>query len=233
MKRFPFAVLLVVALRAITFADDPEWSIEGKVITADNCVVGCPCIFGEQPTHGRCQYTGVMIVEKGHYGSVNLENTKFALGGAFGRSKERDPQEYDFVAYYIDSHASAEQRDALRSILASKAFEMMGKPAEVKEVPISVNGLENFGKVGKTYGCTIGDIASIQVTPVSGAMAGQPIVVENSAEPLFQWTALGKTTDSYFKGAGADWTFNGTSGESHKFAIKSSGTESSSEKSHH
>jgi hypothetical protein len=37
-------------------AEEPAWSIEAKMISADSCSVGCPCILGEPPTHGQCQY---------------------------------------------------------------------------------------------------------------------------------------------------------------------------------
>jgi hypothetical protein len=224
-----FVLLLPLAVRAA----DPTWSIEGRAITADNCAVGCPCILGEPPTHGRCQYFGVMTIEKGHYGDVKLDNVKFALGGAFGRSKELAPQEYDFVSWYVDDSATKEQKEAMKKIFASPEFAGMGKAVEVKEVPISVTGIEDWGKVGKTYGGNVGEFGKVRVTPISGAISGKPMVVENSAEPNFYWTALGKSSESYYKGAGMDWSFSGTSGESHKFHFKSASKEDETHKGHH
>jgi hypothetical protein len=164
-----------------------------------------------------------MVIDKGHYGNVDLAGVKWGIGGAFGRSARGGEQEYDFIAYYIDESATAEQKSALKSIFASKAFEPMGAAKEVKEMAITFSGMDDFGMAGKTYSGSIGSIAKVEITPVSGAMKDKPIVVENSAEPLFYWTALGKTSGSYFKGAGMDWTFNGTSGESHRFRVESSG----------
>lgn len=220
MRQILYIFIALLTMPVLLFAQDAGWSIEGKAITVDNCTVGCPCIFGEQPTHGRCQYFSVLQIDEGHYGEVNLENAKFAVGGAFGRPKEAGSEQvYDFVAFYIDANANAEQRDALKKLLSSKAFAAFGKPVEVQEHPIQVNGIEGFGQVGKTYQGAVGEIAQVKVSPVSGAMAGKPIVVENSAEPLFSWTALGKASESYYKGAGVDWKFEGTSGESHKFSL--------------
>jgi hypothetical protein len=213
----------LLILASSNFSQQPEWKLEGKALTVDNCAIGCPCILGEPPTHGRCQYSGILLIEKGNYGDVNLDNTKLALGGAFGRSKEMGEQEYDFAAFYIDASLSEKQKDAIKKILASPQFEGFGKPEEIKEVAIIVNGADNFGKVGKTYGGTIGDFAKIEITPVHGFMSDEPIVIENSAEPMFYWTALGKSSNSYFKGAGQNWSFNATSGESHRFYISSSG----------
>lgn len=232
MKTLLVVSLIVLGL-CVASGSEPGWSIEGKAITADNCSIGCPCILGEPPTHGRCKYTGIMIIEKGNYGKVDLKNVKFGLGGAFGRSAEMAEQEYDFVAFYVDDKASADQKDAMKKIFASPEFALFGTPSEILEVPIDVEGVKDFGVVGKTYGGTMGTIARIRVTPVQGANAGKPIVVENSAEPMFHWTALGKASECFFKGANTNWTFDGTSGESHRFMVKSGGSDSHGKGGHH
>lgn len=222
MVRSVVVVVAMLFIWCLSFGQNTDWSIEGKALTMDNCNVGCPCILGEQPTHGRCEYSGVMVIDKGHYGDVNLAGVKWGLGGAFGRRASGSEQDYDFIAYYIDKAATAEQKNAMRSIFASEAFASMGKPKEIVEASISVTDIENFGMVGKTCSGTIGDILRVQITPVSGAISGKPIVVQNSAEPMFYWTAIGKASESYFKGAGMNWSFSGTSGESHMYRVGSS-----------
>lgn len=219
------AVVVVVAVVAAIMltGKEPAWSVEGRLVTADSCAVGCPCIFGEPPTHATCQYVGIFRVEKGNYGEVNLENTSFALVGEFARPTQAAAQDYQYVAYYIDANASRPQRRALRKILTGPAFADLGKPAEVKEVAIGMTGMEAFGQVGKTYGGTVGDIAKVEVTPIEGAIPGKPLTVENSAEPLFHWTALGKASNSYYKAGGKDFQFEGTSGESHRFSFSGGG----------
>lgn len=146
MRTILIMVLLTVVLPAVLFAQEPEWSIEGKALTADNCPTGCPCIFGEQPTHGRCEYVAIMLIEKGNYGDVTLDNTRFALGGAFGRPKDQpSKQVYDFVAHYVDANAKEKQKEALKKILVG----ILGEPVELKELPIAVSGLDGFGHVAK------------------------------------------------------------------------------------
>jgi hypothetical protein len=49
------------------------------------------------------------------------------------------------------------------------------------------------------------------------------MVIENQATKTFEWTALGKTSNSFYKSAGKDFKFDGTSGESVKFAMKGGG----------
>ncbi len=192
-------------------------------MTADSCVVGCPCIFGEPPSHPTCQHVGIFRVEEGNYGDVDLADSSFAIAGEFARPTREAAQEYRHIAYYIDSGASEEQKKALRKILTGPTFAPLGKPAEVKEVSIGLTGMEAFGQVGKTYGGAVKKIAKVEVTPIEGATAGQPLVVENSAEPLFNWTALGKASNSFYKAAEKNFEFNGTSGESHRFSFRGGG----------
>jgi hypothetical protein len=213
------AALIIVAVLLKGKPKEEAWSLEGRAVTADTCVVGCPCILGEPPTHGTCQFVGIFHVEKGAYGKASLDNVNFAVAGAFSRSAEQSKQTYRYIAYYFDSNANSAQKRALRRILTGPAFEQLGKPAEVKDMPITLAGLDTFGEVGKTCAGSVGDIAKVEVTPIEGAVAGQPMVVTNSAEPMFNWTALGKASGSFYRAAGQNFKFDGTSGESHKFSF--------------
>jgi hypothetical protein len=100
----------------------------------------------------------------------------------------------------------------------------MGKAIEVTEAAIKFENLKGFGQVGKTASGTVGEIAKVEVTPIAGGTnPSKPLVVENEAEPGLKWTALGKTSNSFCRSAGKDYKFEGTSGESHKFAFKGGG----------
>jgi hypothetical protein len=96
--------------------------------------------------------------------------------------------------------------------------------AELKEVPIKFENLDAFGQVGKTVSGTAGDIAKVEVTPIAGGTdPDKPLAVDNEAEPGLKWTALGKTSNSFYRAAGKDYKFEGTSGESHRVAFKGVG----------
>jgi len=100
----------------------------------------------------------------------------------------------------------------------------MGQPAEVKELAIKFENLGDFGQVGKTTSATVGDIAKVEVTPIAGVTdPNKPMVVENGAEPGSKWNALGKGSNSFYRSAGKDYKFDGTSGESQRFAWKGGG----------
>jgi hypothetical protein len=220
--------IIAVAVGAIQTvaraAEEPAWSLEGKNISADSCSVGCPCILGEPPTHGQCQFVGVWEVDNGRYGDVKLDGVKFAFAGEFAQKVIGEPVKKAFVAYYIDSGASAEQKEALRKLFTGPSFAGNGPVAEVKEVAINFENLDAFGQVGKKVSCTVGEIAKVEVTPIAGGTdPTKPLAVENEAEPGMKLTMLGKTSNSFYRSAGKDYKFEGTSGESHLMALKGGG----------
>jgi hypothetical protein len=221
-------ILIAVALGMIQTvaraAEEPAWSIEGRMISADSCGVDCHCIIGGPPDNGLCQFFAMCQIDNGRYGDVKLDGAKYGLAGEFARKIIGEPVKRSFVAYYIDSGASAEQREALRKLLTGPSFAGMGQPAELKEVAIKFENLDAFGQVGKTASGTVGEIAKVEVTPIAGGTnPDKPLVVENEAEPGLKWTALGKTSNSFYRSAGKDYKFDGTSGESHRFAMKGGG----------
>jgi hypothetical protein len=94
----------------------------------------------------------------------------------------------------------------------------------VKEIAIRFENLEAFGQVGKATSDTIGEIAKVEITPIARVTdPKKPMVVENGAEPGSTWTALGKVSNSFYRSARKDHKFDGTSGESQRFAWKGGG----------
>jgi hypothetical protein len=156
---------------------------------------------------------------------VKLDGVKYGLAGEFAHKFVGEPVKSTFVAYYIDSGASAEQREALRKLFSGPSFAGMGQAAELKEVPIKFENLDSFAQVGKTVSGTVGEIAKVEVTPIAGGTdPDKPLAVDNEAEPGLKWTALGKTSNSFYRSAGKEYKFEGTSGESHRVAFKGGGT---------
>jgi len=205
-------------------AEEPAWSIEAKEISVDSCDAHCPCPLGLAPTHGHCDYVSLWQVENGHYGDVKLDGVKFGIAGSFTQKVVGEPVKNTFVAYYIDSGASAEQKEALRKLFTGPSFAAQGQAAEVKELAINFENLEAFGQVGKKVSCTVGEIAKVEVTPIPGGTdPSKPLAVDNEAEAGLKWTALGKATNSFYRSAGKDYKFEGTSGMSHLIEIKGGG----------
>jgi hypothetical protein len=94
----------------------------------------------------------------------------------------------------------------------------------VKEIAIKFENLDAFGQVGKTTSATVGEIAKVEVTPIAGNTdPNKPMVVENGDEPGTPWKALGKASNSFYRAAGKEYKFDGTSGESNRIAWKGGG----------
>jgi len=113
------AVAVGVIQTAARAAEEPAWSLEGKEISADSCDVGCPCPLGLVPTHGHCDFVALSQVNNGRYGDVKLDGVKFGIAGSFIQKVIGEMPKKTFVAYYIDSGASTEQREALPSCSAA------------------------------------------------------------------------------------------------------------------
>jgi len=194
------------------------------MISADSCGPDCHCIIGGAPDNGLCKFFAVVQVDNGQYGDVKLDGVKYGIAGEFALKIVGEPVKRSFVAYYIDSGASTEQRDALRKLFTGPSFAGMGQPAEVKESPITFENLDAFGQVGKTVSGTVGEIAKVEVTPIAGGTnRDKPLAVDNEAEPGLKWTALGKTSNSFYRSAGKKYKFEGTSGESYRVAFQGGG----------
>jgi hypothetical protein len=220
------AVAVAVIPTIARAAEEPAWSIEGKMISADSCGPDCHCIIGGPPDGGLCNFLALCQADNGQYGGVQLGGVKFGLAGEFALKVVGQPIKHTFVAYYIDSGASAEQKEALRKLFTGPSFAAQGQAAEVKEVPINFENLDAFGQVGKKVSATVGELGKVEVTPIPGGTdPTKPLAVDNEAEPGLKWTALGKTSNSFYHSAGKDYKFEGTSGESHRFAWKGGGQE--------
>jgi hypothetical protein len=61
------------------------------------------------------------------YGDVKLDGVKYRLAGEFTQKNIGEPVKRSFVAYYIDSGASTEQREALRKLLTGPSFAGTGQ----------------------------------------------------------------------------------------------------------
>ena len=60
-----------------------EWQIEGMELINCNCTPGCPCQFNSLPTHGHCRAHMWMHVERGQFGDVKLDDTRFGVMAAW------------------------------------------------------------------------------------------------------------------------------------------------------
>ncbi|MDX2277197.1 MAG: DUF1326 domain-containing protein [Hyphomonadaceae bacterium] len=97
-----------------------DWSIQGREFTNCNCAYGCPCQFNALPTHGDCQATVAVQIDKGHHGDTSLDGLRFA--GVFRWPGPSHMGGGEALAI-VDERATPAQRDALLRIITGQDTE--------------------------------------------------------------------------------------------------------------
>ncbi len=142
------------------------WKLTGTYCEACNCDVACPCVFLSPPTDGECTALVGWHIDKGTYGSVDLENLNVALAvhspGHMAQVKWR-------AALYFDQKASEKQKDALTQIFTGQAgghpgmlVTHVGDVLGIKQVPIE------FTAKGKRCSLKISDVAEADIEAIEG-----------------------------------------------------------------
>ncbi len=126
---FLAAVALTVASPALALdlsAGEKDWAVNATAIEACSCPMFCQCYFSTKPAahvghegHGEehfCRANLVYRVNQGHFGAVKLDGVKFwfanDLGGDFSKG------EMDWAVLTLDPSATADQKQAVRAVLA-------------------------------------------------------------------------------------------------------------------
>lgn len=95
-----------------------NWKMKGMYAKSCNCAYGCPCDFWDRPTKGFCTGMLGMRIQDGHFGKTPLNGLSFVCVYHFpGALHEGNGSLQPFV----DERASADQRNALLTILSGKA----------------------------------------------------------------------------------------------------------------
>jgi hypothetical protein len=117
-------------------ASETQWHIKGDWWDLCNCAIGCPCVFGSEPTLGYCEGVMGWVIREGSYGDVSLDGVGVAMVIHFEGSVFKKNREFGFL---IDERANQEQREALQTIFTGKAG---GAFAAWADLTISVDGVE-------------------------------------------------------------------------------------------
>ncbi len=116
---------------------DTPWRMTGDWWDLCNCAIGCPCVFGSDPTLGYCEGVLTWLIHGGHFGDVDLGS---GLAAALvihweGKVLEKN-REFGFL---IDERADADQRVALETIFLGRAGRAF---AAWRDLTIQVGGIE-------------------------------------------------------------------------------------------
>ena len=168
-------------------ATTPKWHMNATVIEACSCPMFCPCYFNTKPAahheHGGaakhfCRANNAYKINKGNYGSVNLDGAKFwiatDLGGDFSKG------EMDWAVLYFDKPLSKEQRDAIAT-MAGHLFPVKWKSLTTAEGNIDKWEYTNDYAVATLDG---GKTGEVRLKRMPG-MTNEPVVIKN----LVYWGA--------------------------------------------
>src|ERR1051325_5108882 len=92
----------------------PDWTLTGWETTTCCCNDICPCRVNERPTHGECEATISVHIDKGMYGDTKLDGVNFIL---VSRGLEATDKGWNKV--YIDKRATPEQQKAIGGVLTT------------------------------------------------------------------------------------------------------------------
>jgi hypothetical protein len=120
------AVLLIAALGVMTghSTAPTDWAMNATIIEACSCPMFCQCYFNPHPAghhehgsaHAYCRFNNAFKVNRGSYGNVKLDGTKFWVSGDLGDDFSKGQMDWAVVTF--DKGTTKEQRDAIAAIVA-------------------------------------------------------------------------------------------------------------------
>ncbi len=196
-----------------------SWKVEGDYFEGCNCQSICPCIFLADPDEGNCQVTIGWHIQKGHYGSTQLDGLNVA--GIFHAPGNMVTGPKWRAALYLDERASKEQADALGKIFSGQAGSFLanlaafiGEVLGVRTVPIQ------FGIDGKRRWMSIPNVLELEVEGVKGGDPKREATVTNPAlygtlgfDPI-----ISRSTKYTYHDHGLEWDNTGKNGFYSRFA---------------
>jgi len=192
MKRVVLAATLGFATVALVLASAsdtqktaaPVWSMNATIIEACSCPMFCQCYFnnskpaahGGHEGHGGaehfCRFNNAFRVNKGRYGDVALDGTKFWVGGDLGGDFSTGTM--DWAVLTFDPSATKQQRDAIATILG-KVYPVKWTSFTVAaDAPMTWSATKDHAEAKLDGGKT----AEVVLNRFAG-MTGEPVVIKN------------------------------------------------------
>jgi hypothetical protein len=183
------------------------WELSGEYCETCSCDYLCPCLpsnLTARPSRGHCYFIFGFKVAKGRYGGGLLDGLGFAVVGYTpGVMVEGNWS----VGVIVDDRASAEQEQALVSIVSGQAG---GPMAPIAPLIATFLGVERrpvqFKKEGMRRALVIPGVVDQELEGVeSPARAGHPLYIDNSMHPANPRLALARAKRSHLSAFGLAW----------------------------
>jgi hypothetical protein len=203
---------------------NPQWQVSGEYFEACSCDSVCPCPtsgLAARPTQGFCDAGLVFTVQRGQYGSTQLDGLSFAV---LLHTPGPMIQGNWTVGLVVDERASKEQRDALTAIASGQGG---GPMAALAPLIANFGGVEakaiRIESSGMRRSVSIAGMLDIAVEGIPGAKDSEPIYLDNVGHPAASRLALAKASRSHMHAFGINWddTSGRNNGHFAPFAWKS------------
>jgi hypothetical protein len=155
---------------------DVKWTMRGLHYDNCNCAYGCPCQFNALPTHGHCEFFGVMAIHEGSYGDIRLGGLKAAM---MARWPGPIHLGHGQRAIIVDERGTPEQRRALLRIFSGEdtepgkniwnIFKLM---SDTTEDPVYATIDFVMDKDARTAKAVIKGVADSRVEPILNPVTG-------------------------------------------------------------
>ena len=203
---------------------NPQWQVSGEYFEACSCDSVCPCPtsgLAARPTQGVCDAGLVFNVQRGQYGSTQLDGLSFAV---LLHTPGPMIQGNWTVGLVVDERASKDQRDALTAIASGQGG---GPMAALAPLIANFGGVEakpiRIESSGMRRSVSIAGMLDIAVEGIPGAKGTEPIYLDNVGHPAASRLALAKASRSHMHAFGINWddTSGRNNGHFAPFAWKS------------
>jgi hypothetical protein len=186
----------------------PAWKLTGQYYETCNCDFICPCLpaqMAAKPTQGSCTFAMAFSIERGRYGDVPLDGLGFVVLGHTPEAMNKGNWSVGVVA---DERATAEQRDAIVSIVSGAAggpmaalSGLVGKFLGVESAPI------RFSRQGVKWSVAAPNYVDMAAEGVMGIdpNATEPMHFDNTGHPAANRFALARAARSHVHAFGMDW----------------------------
>jgi Protein of unknown function (DUF1326) len=213
-------LVLAGAPAAAGAAASPAWHMNATIIEACSCPMFCQCYFNASPAgehaghmeHGQaghyCKFNNAYRVNKGSFGDVKLDGTKFWLAGDLGGDFTKG---FGWAVLTFDRATSKEQRDAIDAILKKNVMAGNWGSWTTAEGDISWTANKDDAKALLDGGKT-GEV----VLKRSQGMTDDPIVIKNlkywGAQRNDGFILMPNVIEAYRGGGDKTFEYKGTNG---------------------
>lgn len=179
-----------------------KWEVEGPEYANCNCDYGCPCQFNAIPTDGTCKAFGMMRVDKGHFGDIDLDGLHMGFLINFPNPIHEGNGTHQII---LDDRADEDQRNAIATIVRGDETDELAthwyvysKMSSTHMDPLIAPIEFDIDIENRTARTKVGDLVDSNCEPIRNPVTGDPhrvrIDLPNGFEYRLAEIGSGRTT---------------------------------------